>query len=135
MRVSTREQTVAGQLDALRRVELSRIFEETASGANRDRPPPDHHAPGPIQALGQDLASHRRHSGRRDRGLGRGSEPPQRGHLHGTEEPATEQCPELQNAINSNNGLSRRRYSAVRCCEGLHNKSNKRPKIGTATPR
>ncbi|RVP06945.1 recombinase family protein [Sinorhizobium meliloti] len=37
-RVSTRDQTVAAQLDALRKVECARIFEETASGANRDRP-------------------------------------------------------------------------------------------------
>jgi len=54
MRVSTREQTVAAQLDALRKVEYIRIFEETASGANHDRPPPGHHAPGPIQAPGGD---------------------------------------------------------------------------------
>ncbi|MDX1017304.1 helix-turn-helix domain-containing protein [Sinorhizobium medicae] len=37
-RVSTRDQTVAAQLDALRKVECARIFEEKASGANRDRP-------------------------------------------------------------------------------------------------
>ena len=37
-RVSTRDQTVAAQLDALRKVECARVFQETASGANRDRP-------------------------------------------------------------------------------------------------
>lgn len=37
-RVSTKDQTVAAQLDALRKVECARIFQETASGANRDRP-------------------------------------------------------------------------------------------------
>ena len=37
-RVSTRDQTVAAQLDALRKVECARIFQETASGSNRDRP-------------------------------------------------------------------------------------------------
>ncbi|MGE4409624.1 MAG: recombinase family protein [Sphingobium sp.] len=37
-RVSTRDQTVASQLDALRRCGCDRIFEETASGAARDRP-------------------------------------------------------------------------------------------------
>lgn len=61
-----------GTLDALRKVACTSIFEETASGANRDRPPPGHHAPGPIQALGQDHALHCRHLGRRDRGFGRG---------------------------------------------------------------
>lgn len=37
-RVSTRDQTVAAQLDALRKEDCARIFQETASGANRDRP-------------------------------------------------------------------------------------------------
>ena len=37
-RVSTKDQTVAAQLDALRKVECARIFQETASGSNRDRP-------------------------------------------------------------------------------------------------
>ncbi len=37
-RVSTREQTVAAQLDALQGSDCSRVFEETASGASRDRP-------------------------------------------------------------------------------------------------
>lgn len=37
-RVSTKDQTVAAQLDALRKAECVRIFQETASGANRDRP-------------------------------------------------------------------------------------------------
>lgn len=37
-RVSTRDQTVAAQLDALHKIECARIFEEAASGANRDRP-------------------------------------------------------------------------------------------------
>lgn len=37
-RVSTRDQTVAAQLDALRKTECARIFQETASGANSDRP-------------------------------------------------------------------------------------------------
>lgn len=37
-RVSTRDQTVAAQLDELGKVECARIFEETASGKNRDRP-------------------------------------------------------------------------------------------------
>ena len=37
-RVSTRDQTVALQLDALREVGCVRVFEETASGAQRDRP-------------------------------------------------------------------------------------------------
>ncbi len=36
--VSTRDQTVAAQLDALRKEDCARIFQETASGANRDRP-------------------------------------------------------------------------------------------------
>ncbi|WP_339072826.1 recombinase family protein [Sinorhizobium meliloti] len=37
-RVSTRDHTVAAQLDELQKVECARIFEETASKANRDRP-------------------------------------------------------------------------------------------------
>ena len=37
-RVSTRDQTVALQLDALREAGCVRVFEETASGAQRDRP-------------------------------------------------------------------------------------------------
>ena len=37
-RVSTRDQTVAAQLDALRKTECASIFQETASGANSDRP-------------------------------------------------------------------------------------------------
>ncbi|MGI4945110.1 MAG: recombinase family protein [Janthinobacterium lividum] len=37
-RVSTRDQTVALQLDALRLAGCARVFEETASGAQRDRP-------------------------------------------------------------------------------------------------
>ncbi|OYR12537.1 recombinase family protein [Brucella grignonensis] len=37
-RVSTRDQTHALQLDALRKAECERIFEETASGAQRARP-------------------------------------------------------------------------------------------------
>jgi DNA invertase Pin-like site-specific DNA recombinase len=37
-RVSTRDQTVAAQRDALAKAECARIFEETASGANRERP-------------------------------------------------------------------------------------------------
>lgn len=37
-RVSTRDQTVAAQRDALRKAQCDRIFEETASGANRERP-------------------------------------------------------------------------------------------------
>lgn len=37
-RVSTRDQTVAAQLDALRKGNCDRVFQETASGANRDRP-------------------------------------------------------------------------------------------------
>lgn len=37
-RVSTKDQTVAAQLDALRKVECARIFQETVSGSNRDRP-------------------------------------------------------------------------------------------------
>jgi len=37
-RVSTRDQTVALQLDALREAGCGRIFEEFASGAQRDRP-------------------------------------------------------------------------------------------------
>jgi DNA invertase Pin-like site-specific DNA recombinase len=37
-RVSTQDQTTAPQLDALRRAGCSRVFEETASGAQRDRP-------------------------------------------------------------------------------------------------
>lgn len=37
-RVSTKDQTVAAQLAELRKVECTRIFQETASGANRDRP-------------------------------------------------------------------------------------------------
>lgn len=37
-RVSTKDQTVAAQLDALHKVECARIFQETVSGANRDRP-------------------------------------------------------------------------------------------------
>lgn len=37
-RVSTRDQTVAAQLDALRKGDCDRVFQETASGANRDRP-------------------------------------------------------------------------------------------------
>jgi len=37
-RVSTRDQTVAAQLDALRKVDCARIFEEIASGASRERP-------------------------------------------------------------------------------------------------
>lgn len=37
-RVSTRDQTVAAQREALQKVECDRIFEETASGASRDRP-------------------------------------------------------------------------------------------------
>lgn len=37
-RVSTKDQTVAAQLDALRKAECVRIFQEKASGANRDRP-------------------------------------------------------------------------------------------------
>jgi DNA invertase Pin-like site-specific DNA recombinase len=37
-RVSTRDQTVAAQHDALSKVECARIFEDTASGASRDRP-------------------------------------------------------------------------------------------------
>jgi hypothetical protein len=36
-RVSTRDQTHALQLDALRKAECERIFEETASGAQRAR--------------------------------------------------------------------------------------------------
>lgn len=36
-RVSTRDHTVAAQLDELQKVECARIFEETASEANRDR--------------------------------------------------------------------------------------------------
>jgi DNA invertase Pin-like site-specific DNA recombinase len=37
-RVSTRDQTTALQLDALRAAGCDRVFEETASGASRDRP-------------------------------------------------------------------------------------------------
>lgn len=37
-RVSTRDQTHALQLDALSKAGCERIFEETASGAQRDRP-------------------------------------------------------------------------------------------------
>ena len=37
-RVSTRDRTVALQLDALHVAKCSRVFEETASGAQRDRP-------------------------------------------------------------------------------------------------
>ena len=37
-RVSTRDQTVALQLDALHEARCGRVFEETASGAQRDRP-------------------------------------------------------------------------------------------------
>ncbi len=37
-RVSTRDQTVALQLDALNAADCVRVFEETASGAQRDRP-------------------------------------------------------------------------------------------------
>jgi DNA invertase Pin-like site-specific DNA recombinase len=37
-RVSTRDQTVALQLDALRAAGCGRVFEEAASGAQRDRP-------------------------------------------------------------------------------------------------
>jgi len=37
-RVSTRDQTTALQLDALRAASCDRVFEETASGASRDRP-------------------------------------------------------------------------------------------------
>jgi len=37
-RVSTRDQTVALQLDALNAAGCARVFEETASGAQRDRP-------------------------------------------------------------------------------------------------
>ena len=37
-RVSTRDQTVALQLDTMREVGCVRVFEETASGAQRDRP-------------------------------------------------------------------------------------------------
>lgn len=37
-RVSTRDQTVATQLDALRKEDCARIFQETVSGANRERP-------------------------------------------------------------------------------------------------
>jgi predicted site-specific integrase-resolvase len=37
-RVSTRDQTVALQLDALNAAGCVRVFEETASGAQRDRP-------------------------------------------------------------------------------------------------
>jgi len=37
-RVSTRDQTVALQLDALKTAGCARMFEETASGAQRDRP-------------------------------------------------------------------------------------------------
>ena len=37
-RVSTRDQTVALQLDALTKAGCVRVFEETASGAQRDRP-------------------------------------------------------------------------------------------------
>lgn len=37
-RASTRDRTVAAQRDALRKAECDRIFEETASGANRERP-------------------------------------------------------------------------------------------------
>jgi len=37
-RVSTRDQTAALQLDALRAAGCARVFEETASGAARDRP-------------------------------------------------------------------------------------------------
>lgn len=37
-RVSTRDQTVAAQLDALRKGDCDRVFQETASGANRERP-------------------------------------------------------------------------------------------------
>jgi DNA invertase Pin-like site-specific DNA recombinase len=37
-RVSTRDQTVAAQLDALHAAGCARVYEETASGANRDRP-------------------------------------------------------------------------------------------------
>ena len=37
-RVSTRDQTVALQLDALHTAKCGRVFEETASGAQRDRP-------------------------------------------------------------------------------------------------
>ncbi len=37
-RVSTRDQTVALQPDALREAKCSRVFEETSSGAQRDRP-------------------------------------------------------------------------------------------------
>jgi len=37
-RVSTRDQTVALQLDALNAADCVRAFEETASGAQRDRP-------------------------------------------------------------------------------------------------
>ena len=37
-RVSTRDQTVALQLDALHAATCGRVFEETASGAQRDRP-------------------------------------------------------------------------------------------------
>lgn len=37
-RVSTRDQTLALQLDALHAAGCARVFEETASGAQRDRP-------------------------------------------------------------------------------------------------
>ena len=37
-RVSTRDQTVALQLDALHAAKCGRVFEETVSGAQRDRP-------------------------------------------------------------------------------------------------
>jgi DNA invertase Pin-like site-specific DNA recombinase len=37
-RVSTRDQTVAAQLDALQKGNCDRVFQETASGANRERP-------------------------------------------------------------------------------------------------
>ncbi len=37
-RVSARDQAVAAQRDALCKFECARVFEETASGANRERP-------------------------------------------------------------------------------------------------
>jgi len=37
-RVSTRDQSPALQLDALKAAGCERIFDETASGANRERP-------------------------------------------------------------------------------------------------
>ena len=69
-----------------------------------------------------------RHSGRRDRGFGRGSGPPQRGHLHGSEEPGTEQCPRTsKRRKKATTALARPRYSAVHCCESSPHQEQQTP--------